>query len=594
MLMMCWGVGFGQPGTLDASFGNSGIATVAFDSSSTEAYCSAQQADGKSIIAGSSIDSVKNKFVISRLNVDGTLDSSFGIFGKKTLNFPISINNYANAVAIQTDGKIVIGGSGKEQTTFSQQFLLIRLNITGSLDSTFGNDGVVYTNPGYRFSSIQRIIAKPNGKILVCGFDDPRTPTYSIRMCLGQYNSNGTLDSSFGINGIANIVTPYIDTRSYAMVFTSQNKILLAGRVCLDGNCQNADFAIVRFLNNGLVDSTFGTNGLVSANVIDSVDGGCSVAIQSDDKIVMAGFGNSSLGMIRYKPDGITDSTFGINGKVLMNGVAFPQIHILSNGKILVTTTESHVPGTPGNFKLIEYNNDGTINNGFGNIGTVVTTLPGINASGQTSLIQTDGKIVVAGNTTINSKSNFVIARYNLTTLPLHLLTFTAKRANNTNLLNWTTAQEVNTDRFEIERSSNSREFSKLGVVKAGNTTYTFTDNNPLKGVNYYRLKMMDKDGQFTYSPIRSLTINNSQLTIAIFPNPAHNKLQLQIESDKKVALKMDIITQDGKVVLSSNISAVEGSMLHSINIAALQSGTYFLRATSGNGEQSVVKFEKL
>ncbi len=198
-------------------------------------------------------------------------------------------------------------------------------------------------------------------------------------------------------------------------------------------------------------------------------------------------------------------------------------------------------------------------------------------------------------NLTTSGYGTLFILKWNQkTTFPLHLLTFTAKRANTTNLLNWTTAQEVNTDRFEIERSYNGREFRKIGVVKAGNTTYTFTDNNPLKGVNYYRLKMMDKDGQFTYSPIRQLTINNSPLTINIFPNPAHNKLQLQIESDKKVALKMDIITQDGKVVLSSNMAAAAGSLLRSINIAALQSGTYFLRVTSSAGEQNVVKFEKL
>ena len=113
---------------------------------------------------------------------------------------------------------------------------------------------------------------------------------------------------------------------------------------------------------------------------------------------------------------------------------------------------------------------------------------------------------------------------------------------------------------------------------------------------------MIDKDGQFTYSPIRQITINNSQLTISIFPNPAKDKLQLQIESSKKLALIMDILTQDGKVVLSNHILAAEGSNLRSINISALQRGTYFLRVITLNppsegreaSEQTVVKFEKL
>ncbi len=213
-------------------------------------------------------------------------------------------------------------------------------------------------------------------------------------------------------------------------------------------------------------------------------------------------------------------------------------------------------------------------------------------------------------NLTTSGYGTLFILKWNQkTTFPLHLLTFTAKRANTTNLLNWTTAQEVNTDLFEIERSYNGREFNKIGVVKANgmNGQYSYTDNNPTTTPNskpqtiFYRLKMLDKDGKFEYSPIRQLTINNSQFTINIFPNPTHNKLQIQIDSDKKTTLKIDIITQDGKIVLNSNMAATVGSNLHSINITALQSGTYILRVTSFNPplegreayEQSVVKFEK-
>ncbi len=179
--------------------------------------------------------------------------------------------------------------------------------------------------------------------------------------------------------------------------------------------------------------------------------------------------------------------------------------------------------------------------------------------------------------------------------LPLTLLSFTAKKQDKTNLLQWTTTQEINVYRFEVERSFDGREFAKIGTVKAGQTKYSFSDEKPeTRNINYYRLKMIDKDGQFTYSPIRQITTNNSPLTISIYPNPAKDKLQLQIDSERKLALKMDIITQDGKVVLSSNISATEGSILRSLNISRLQSGPYFLRITSGENEQSVMKFEKV
>ncbi len=189
------------------------------------------------------------------------------------------------------------------------------------------------------------------------------------------------------------------------------------------------------------------------------------------------------------------------------------------------------------------------------------------------------------------------------TTFPLHLLAFTAKKANTTNLLNWTTTQEINTDRFEIERSNNGREFSKIGSVKAKTTlqtnSYQYSDevapNSPLWGAGglFYRLKMLDKDGQFTYSPIRQININHSTLNIAVYPNPAKDNLQLQIESDKNSTLNLQILSQEGKVVLSKQVVAQQGSSMESINISKLAVGHYFLKATTGDKESVVVGFEK-
>ena len=186
------------------------------------------------------------------------------------------------------------------------------------------------------------------------------------------------------------------------------------------------------------------------------------------------------------------------------------------------------------------------------------------------------------------------------TLFPLHLLTFTAKRVNTANLLNWTTAQEVNTDHFDIERSPNGTQFSKIGTVKANNNSgqYEYTDNQTRnekqETVVFYRLKMLDKDGQFTYSPILQLTINHSQLTIALFPNPAKDNLQLQIESDQKAILNLQVLAQDGKIVLSKRVTVPQGSSLQSLNISQLAAGHYFLKALSADKEPVLVGFEKV
>ena len=192
---------------------------------------------------------------------------------------------------------------------------------------------------------------------------------------------------------------------------------------------------------------------------------------------------------------------------------------------------------------------------------------------------------------------------------------FTARKQDKSNLLNWTTANETNVDQFIVERSANGspdshREFSKIGTVKAGTNNYSFTDNTPLKATNYYRLKMLDKDGQLTYSPIRMIN-NSGTFSINIYPNPAKDNLQIQIDSDRKTTLQLKVLSMDGKAILSNSVDAKEGSILRSINISALSKGTYFLKVLSlnpllenpplpvpyslqGEGrEAQVVKFEK-
>ena len=199
-----------------------------------------------------------------------------------------------------------------------------------------------------------------------------------------------------------------------------------------------------------------------------------------------------------------------------------------------------------------------------------------------------------------NTEMTTVVAE----TFPLKLLTFTARKQDKSNLLNWTTANEINVDHFDIERSGNSREFSKIGSVKAGINNYSYTDNNPTTTPNpiaigtkpqtiFYRLKMIDKDGQFTYSPVRKLN-NSETFSVSIYPNPAKDNLQIQIDSYKKTAMQLQVLSMDGKVILSNSVTVAEGSILQSINITALVNGSYFLKAITTDKDEQVVKFEKL
>ncbi len=184
--------------------------------------------------------------------------------------------------------------------------------------------------------------------------------------------------------------------------------------------------------------------------------------------------------------------------------------------------------------------------------------------------------------------------------LPLKLLAFTAKKEGKVNLLDWSTINQINVDRFEVERSASGREFIKIGATKATannpfTTKYTFTDYLPLTTVNYYRLKMIDKDGKFTFSPVRMVS-NNTTSFVSVYPNPAKDNLKIQIESDKKSSVNVLVLSVDGKVLSSNSFTASEGTTLQSINISTLPKGSYFLKVISeiGNKEEHVMKFEKL
>ena len=172
---------------------------------------------------------------------------------------------------------------------------------------------------------------------------------------------------------------------------------------------------------------------------------------------------------------------------------------------------------------------------------------------------------------------------------PLHLLSFTAKKNGKANLLNWSTTNEINVDRFEVERSPNGRDFSKIGITKANSTnqinTYQYSDavapNTPLWGAGglYYRLKMIDRDGQFTYSPIRSLTINNSSLIITLFPNPAKDKVTVTHPIANANA-QLQLTDMAGRIL--RNIKVSNSSVQTSMNLKGLPAGKYNITWSNG------------
>ena len=179
--------------------------------------------------------------------------------------------------------------------------------------------------------------------------------------------------------------------------------------------------------------------------------------------------------------------------------------------------------------------------------------------------------------------------------LPLNLVRFAYTKNGNSILLSWSTTAEVNTSYFDVERSADARNFAPIGKVTARNTPnqndYQYADARPLSGVNYYRLKMVDADGKYKYSPYIS-TANNKNVDYVIFPNPVQNNIFLTINSKIQTAMTVTVADMQGRAVLRTVFNVNEGVTTKDIPAASLAKGTYLVKLESAEGTQ-VIKIVK-
>lgn len=184
----------------------------------------------------------------------------------------------------------------------------------------------------------------------------------------------------------------------------------------------------------------------------------------------------------------------------------------------------------------------------------------------------------------------------NNTVLPLHLLSFTGAQKGKSSWLQWKVAHEENARDYTIERSTNGKNFVKIGCQDAvcngctSEVDYQFEDRQPASGNNYYRLLMRDWDGKYTYSNIVQLYYAPSMPAITVSPNPATNKITLSGLNPSEI-YNLQITAADGKIVLAKTLMQTGAS--YAINISAWADGAYLLRLDSREGKiyhQTVIK----
>jgi uncharacterized delta-60 repeat protein len=315
-------------GTLDPTFGSGGIVTSSFVTGTNIATDALVQPDGKVVtvgyVTGVGKNAGTNDFFVARYTANGTLDSAFGTGGRTITNILREGNDVPLAVALQpgTGGKILAAGwssgyASNSPKSHETDFALVRYNANGTVDTTFGNKGVVTTNAGQGYA----MAVQPDGRIIVAGINRSGT---SSKLALVRYTATGALDTTFGSGGkLLTSFETYTDGYSnLSLTVLADGRIVVAGTTPPVTTAAEYDFQVIRFNSNGTLDTSFGGGaGWVRTDFNGRLDRAHGLAIQPDGGIVVAGFsvqgGEGKAALARYNSDGTLDASFGSGGTVL-------------------------------------------------------------------------------------------------------------------------------------------------------------------------------------------------------------------------------------------------------------------------------------
>lgn len=475
-----------QSGSLDPTFGTSGIVIADVSNNFNDYnYGAALLPDGKILLSGFNNIASNIDFLLARFHTDGSLDDSFGIGGVVTTDF--GGQDRGGEIFVQPDGKILM--CGVVNINSERSIGLVRYLPDGALDSAFGTDGKVITAIDFNGVELTNIAVQSDGKIIIAGrvWDQLTESDFAAF----RYLSDGTLDTSFGVNGI---VTTDIKEEDAArcMAIQTDDKILLAGFASVSAN---GDFALVRYNADGTIDKNFGSGGMVltdvgSSNQSEFIN---DMLLLSDGKILVGGNafysninGFSDIGLVRYNIDGTLDNTFGTNGEVVHHIQPADEVQCLAlqaDGKIFVggRFTDNNFDRT---WMLTRFLADGGIDTNFGNNGYVSTSFGGGTQNlVQDMLVQPDGKVVMTGILGSNPNYNFGMARY----IADFTLTANIAQPSCPGVSDGMITMEVSGGTPPYQYSINGVDFQDSNVfndLAPGSYTITVEDANGIKG--YY------------------------------------------------------------------------------------------------------------
>lgn len=388
-------------GALDLSFGVAGRVVTSFGDGEDEANAVAIQPDGKIVVGGLA----HGDFGLARYDAGGNLDPTFSGDGR-VATFILGTASYdvVDAVAIQPDGKIVAAGAS------TNNFAVARYLADGSLDTTFDADGKATSSMigGYLATTHAYAVAlQPDGKIVVAGSTNGSDGGGYPMFALARFTSDGALDTSFGGSGV--VTTAGFpgngDCVAHAVAVQPDGKIVAAGSA--NGTTY---FALTRYDADGNLDASFGVGGRVSAAVPYSTSGAYGLVLQPDGKLLAAGNVDGNFAVYRFDAAGNLETIFD---RTTTAAEVLRSVALQPDGKLVAAGYRTKYQNVNGDFVLRRYLADGSFDLTFGTDGRVVTPVGnGFFDGGHAVALQADGRIVVVGVATNGVDNDFVVARY--------------------------------------------------------------------------------------------------------------------------------------------------------------------------------------
>lgn len=430
----------GTPGDFDTSFSQDGFDAVRLGNLSNGAGAIAVQPDGKIVVAGDQ----QNKLAVLRYRPNGTLDSTFGGDGIVTTNLTDS-DEEATAVAIQPDGKIIVVGVSDHQFLIMARYL-----PNGKLDKEFADNGkYVSTVIPERFTLPTGVVLLPNGRFIVsASYFDETTQGYDFMLM--RFKKNGTIDTQFGDEGV--VLNDFVgdDDLTYDIVQQPDGKLIQIGTVDVLGTFQAA---ATRYHPDGELDNTFGGGDGTLELPFES--DGASVVLLPDGKLLIGGTVNNSFLLAQLLSNGNPDPSFGGGDGVAthsfgLSGDELTDLVRLPDGKIVAVGRTND--GTNDHIAIARFDSVGDPDLTFSEDGQIIYNDGGISSAAQAVTLQPDGKIVFAGQLDIAGETHIYTARLHNETL---LNTGFEQNADGDTLPDYWKGKQLSNDSLMCENASN-------------------------------------------------------------------------------------------------------------------------------------------